>query len=78
MEKSMTKHNVSIEPAVLANLLSNPNGMAQLVEGVINEILQAQMSQHLNAERYEHSDERIGVRNGNRTRKIHTLVFAKN
>ncbi|TDR30247.1 mutator family transposase [Hydromonas duriensis] len=32
------------------------------------------MKQHLNAERYEHSDERTGVRNGNRIRKIHTRV----
>ena len=66
----MTKHNVSIEPALLADLLSSQNGMAQLVEGVLNEILQTQMSQHLNADRYEHSDERIGVRNGNRIRHL--------
>ena len=70
----MTKHNVSIDPALLADLLSSQNGMAQLVEGVLNEILQTQMSQHLNADRYEHSDERIGVRNGNRIRKIHTRI----
>ncbi len=70
----MTKHNVSIDPALLADLLSSQNGMAQLVEGVLNEILQTQMSQHLNAARYEHSDERIGVRNGNRIRKIHTRI----
>ena len=72
----MTKHNVSIDPTLLADLLNSPNGMAQLVEGVLNEILQTQMSQHLNAERYEHSDERIGVRNGNRIRKIHTRIGA--
>jgi len=70
----MTKHNVSIDPTLLADLLNSPNGMAQLVEGVLNEILQTQMSQHLNADRYEHSDERIGVRNGNRARKIHTRI----
>lgn len=70
----MTKHDVSIEPAVLAGLLNNPEGLGQLVQGVLNEILQAQMSQHLNAERYEHADERTGVRNGNRIRKLHTRV----
>ncbi len=42
----MTKHNVSIEPSVLAGLLNNPEGLGQLVQGVLNEILQAQMSQH--------------------------------
>jgi hypothetical protein len=44
--ESMTKHNVSIEPSVLAGLLNNPEGLGQLVQGVLNEILQAQMSQH--------------------------------
>ena len=70
----MTKHNISIDPAVIAGLLNQPDGLSQLIEGVLNEVLQAQMKQHLNAERYEHSDERTGVRNGNRIRKIHTRV----
>ena len=70
----MTKHNISIEPSVLAGLLNNPEGLGQLVQGVLNEILQAQMSEHLNAQRYEHSEERTGMRNGNRARRLHTRV----
>ncbi|MGL4766954.1 MAG: transposase [Formosimonas sp.] len=70
----MTQHNVSIETAHLADLLNSPSGLSKLLEGLINDVLQAQMSQHLNAGRYEHSSERTSVRNGTRTRKIHSHV----
>lgn len=71
----MTKHNVSIEPSVLAGLLSNPAGLGELVQGVLNEILQAQMSQHLNAIRALRRTHRFSQRQSD-TQATHAYRYA--
>lgn len=48
--------------------------MAKLIESVLNQVLEAQVSDALGAERYERSEERQSYRNGYRTRQLYTRV----
>jgi putative transposase len=43
--------------------------MTNLLEAVTNQVLQAQMTEH-----YVHNDERIGYRNGFRSRQLYTRI----
>ncbi len=52
--------------------------MAKFVEAIINQVLEAQMTEHVSAERYKHTDSRQGYRNGYRTRTLHTRVGTLN
>jgi transposase-like protein len=54
--------------------LNGPDGLARLVESVLNQILEAQVSEALGAERHERSEERQGYRNGYRARTLFTRV----
>jgi transposase-like protein len=44
------------------------------MEKVFNQILQAEMSDHLGADRYERSEDRTGYRNGSYERQLTTRV----
>ncbi len=44
--------------------------LAKLLEQVLNQVLEAQVSEHLGAERYERTEERQGYRNGVRPRQL--------
>ena len=55
-------------------MLSGQNGLANLVEAVLNQILEAQVAETLGADRHERSDERQGYRNGYRARTLYTRV----
>ena len=49
-------------------------GLAKLVEAVLNQVLEAQVTEALSAERHERNEERSGYRNGTRTRTLYTRV----
>ena len=51
-------------------ILLGDRGMDLLTEKVLNQILQAEMTDHLGAGRYERSEERTGYRNGSYERKL--------
>ncbi len=70
----MTDYNITVGKELLPELLSNSGGLGKLVESVLNQILEAQVSESLNAERYERAEERAGYRNGYRTRQLYTRV----
>ncbi len=70
----MTDYNITVGKELLPELLSNSGGLAKLVESVLNQILEAQVSESLSAERYERSEERAGYRNGYRARQLYTRV----
>lgn len=70
----MTDYNVTVGKDLLPDLLSNQDGLARLVEGVLNQILEAQVSDALGADRYERAGERAGYRNGYRPRQLYTRV----
>jgi transposase-like protein len=48
--------------------------LAKLVEAVLNQILEAQVTEALGAARHERTDERVGYRNGYRPRTLYTRV----
>ncbi len=70
----MTEYDIKLNANTLSNLLSESNGLAQLLEPILNQVLQAQASEQLNAEPYERNEDRAAYRNGNRPRTIYTRV----
>lgn len=70
----MTEYNITVGKDLLPELLSNQNGLAKLIESVLNQILEAQAEESLGADKYERTDERLGYRNGYRPRQLFTRV----
>jgi len=70
----MAGYDINVGRDLLPGLLSGQNGLANLVEAVLNQILEAQVAETLGADRHERSDERQGYRNGYRTRTLYTRV----
>ena len=70
----MIDYNVTVGKELLPELLSGQDGLAKLIESVLNQVLEAQVSDSLGAERYERSEERQSYRNGYRTRQLYTRV----
>ena len=70
----MAGYDVSVGRNVLSGLLSGQDGLAKLVESVLNQVLEAQLAETLGADRHERSDERQGYRNGYRARTLYTRV----
>jgi hypothetical protein len=55
--RTMANIDVTLNPELLPNLLSDSGeGMKKLVESVLNQVLEAQMVDHLGADRHERSD----------------------
>jgi len=70
----MAGYDINVGRDLLPGLLSGQNGLAKLVETVLNQILEAQVAETLGADRHERSDERQGYRNGYRARTLYTRV----
>lgn len=70
----MTDYNISVGKELLPGLLSSQDGLAKLIESVLNQVLEAQVSESVAAERYERTEERQSYRNGYRTRQLYTRV----
>lgn len=70
----MTQYQLTLDPTVLQRLFSTDSPLAQLVETVLNQVLKAQASEQLQAERYERTEERQGYRNGYKSRQLTTRV----
>ena len=70
----MAGYDVTVGKELLPGLLSGQDGLAKLVEAVLNQILEAQVSESLGADRHERSEERQGYRNGYRARTLFTRV----
>jgi putative transposase len=60
--------------AAQAVLLDDPAFLRGVVEDVLQAILEAEMTAHLGAERYERTAGRTGHRNGSKPRTLHTRV----
>ena len=63
-----------LAPATQAVLLDDPTFLRELVQGALQSILEAEMTAHLGAGRYERSEGRTGYRNGYKPRTFHTRV----
>ncbi len=70
----MTNYQVTLNAQTLQRLFSGDSQLAQLLESVLNQVLEAQVSEHLRAERYERTEERAGYRNGYKPRQLTTRV----
>ena len=70
----MTGYDINVSRDLLPELLGSQDGLAKLVESVLNQILEAQVSESLGADRHERSEERQGYRNGCRVRTLYTRV----
>ena len=70
----MAQYDIKLEANELVGLLANNDKFSRLMESVINQVLDAQMTKHLGAENYERSGDRIGYRNGYRLRQLYTRI----
>ena len=71
----MAKGTDTIEDATFETVaLDDPDFLRQLVQRMLQHFLEAEMTAHLGAARYERSDARQGHRNGYKPRRLHTRV----
>lgn len=70
----MAEYEISVKQELLKGLLSSRDGLANLVEEVLNQILEKQVAEALGAEKHERNEERSGYRNGYRERILQTRV----
>jgi len=70
----MATIQIEIDDEKIHQLLRGDRGMAVLLEPILNQILQAEMTEHLGAEPDEQTDDRRGYRNGSYERKLTTRV----
>ena len=70
----MATIEIEIDEQKIQQLLRGDRGMAVLLEPILNQILQAEMTEHLKAKPGEQTDDRRGYRNGTYERKLTTRV----
>ena len=70
----MAHLRVTIDTDKLEDLFASDEGLAALAEQVLNQVLDAQMTEHLQAKPYERTDQRRGWRNGSYHRRLTTRV----
>ena len=66
----MADYKINVGNDLFPHLMSEGNGLAKLVEAVLNQVLEAQMSEHLGAALQERTEEHQGYRNGSRVRTL--------
>lgn len=70
----MANYEVTLKAEQVKDLLVQDEGLRELLEEVVNQVLEQQMSEDLQAEPDEHSQGRRGYRNGRRLRRLTTRV----
>jgi transposase-like protein len=71
---TMTQIEVSFDEKTIREVLLGDRGAEVLLEKVMNQVLQAEMTEHLGAEPGERTDERRGYRNGSYERTLTTRI----
>jgi putative transposase len=78
-EERMAKdHRRLAEEVAQGILLDNPSFLKEIVERVLQELLEAEMTEHVGAAPYERTTERKGHRNGHKPRTLRTRVGTLN
>jgi transposase-like protein len=72
------KNRLAKEPVQQGALLDEPDFLREIVERVLQQLLEAQMDQHVGAAPYERSESRTGQRNGYKPRMLRTRVGTLN
>lgn len=70
----MAQYQVTLDGDVLHGLFQRDEGVARLLEQVLNQILQAQATEQLQARPYERTEDRQGYRNGTLPHPLTTRV----
>src|SRR5260221_625576 len=70
----MTQYQVTLDPQVVQQLFRGESQLGQLLEAVLNQVLEAQVAEQLQAAPYERTEERQGYRNGYKPRRLTTRV----
>jgi transposase-like protein len=70
----MATFEITIDDEKIQELLHGDRGIAALLEPILNQILQAEMTEHLGASPEERTSGRQGYRNGSYRRKLTTRV----
>lgn len=71
----MTQYKITVDQEILQNLFSgNDEALTRLLEQILNQILEAQRTEQLQADRYQRNEERQGSRNGYKPRQLTTRV----
>lgn len=74
----MTKDHRRSGEDLAQELLEQPGFLRELVERVLQQLLEAEMDQHIGAAPYERSESRTGQRNGYKPRTLRTRVGTLN
>jgi transposase-like protein len=72
----MTQYQVTLDEQTLQRLFRGDSQLAQLLESVLNQVLEAQVGEQVQAGRYERTEQRQGYRNGYKPRHLTTRVGA--
>ena len=70
----MAKYEITLNSEQLSGLLTEDQGLQGLVETVLNQVLEAQVTEQIGARPYERSEGRKAYRNGSRLRTLTTRV----
>jgi putative transposase len=72
----MTQYQLTLDSESVQRLFTGDGQLGRLLEAVLNQLLNAQVSEQLQAAPYERSDQRQGYRNGYTPRQLTTRVGA--
>ena len=67
----MAQYSITVDDEILKGLFTGDKGMSQLLEPVLNQVLNAQASEQLQAEPYERAKERQGFRQRQPSQSTH-------
>ena len=70
----MTDYEIKLDAELVSSLMSDSGAIAQLLAGVLNQVLEAQATDQIGAKPYERNEQRGGYRNGVRIRTLYTRV----
>jgi transposase-like protein len=70
----MTHYQLTVDSEMVQRLFAGNDQLARLLEQVLNQVLDAQAAEHLQAGPYERTEERRGYRNGYKPRQLSTRV----
>ena len=71
----MAHHNRKVDEQMAQHiLLDDPSFLKEIVERLIQELLEAEMTEHIGAAPYERAEKRTGHRNGHKPRTLRTRV----
>src|SRR5690349_19011431 len=72
----MTQYQLTLGSAAVQRLFTGEGQLGRLLEAVLNQVLNAQVTEQLQAAPYERSEQRQGYRNGYKPRPLTTRVGA--